>query len=81
MKARLKTILKSFSAEVPVYAVLVAIYFFLVLRFLGERLYNLFRSERQLYAIVSLVLIIGQGYGLELLTRALLGLAKRKGKK
>jgi hypothetical protein len=81
MKQTIKNVFKSFSIELPVYAVLVTIYFLLVLHFLGSWLAQLFRDERTLYAIVALVLILGQGYVLELVTRALLGFIKGKKKK
>ena len=72
MKKDLKSLFKSFSIELPVYAVLVVAYFFLVLHFLGGWLYHLFKEERRWYAITALVLIIAQGFVLEILTRALL---------
>ncbi len=72
MKKDLKNLIKSFSIELPVYAVMVVAYFFLVLHFLGGWLYRLFQEERRWYAIMALVLIIGQGFVLEMLTRALL---------
>ncbi len=75
MKRELKSVLKSFSLELPVYAVAVVGYFFLVLHFLGDWLYHLFRDDRRLYAVLALALIVGQGIVLEVLTRALLVLA------
>lgn len=72
MKRNLKDIFKSFSIELPVYAVVVAIYFYLVLHFLGARLNYMFEHERTWYALLSLLLIIAQGVVLESLTRALL---------
>jgi hypothetical protein len=58
-----------------------AVYVVFVLHFLGGWLFRLFRSERPLYAVVSLVLIVGQGFVLEILARALLGLIKGKKEK
>ena len=81
MNAEARKALKSFSIELPLYAVFVAAYVALVLHFLGGWLYQLFKEERKLYAVVALGLIIGQGYFLELGTRALLGLVKRKAKR
>jgi hypothetical protein len=78
MNQNLKRVFKSFTVELAVYAVLVVAYVLLVLHFLGGWLSELFREERKLYAVVALVLIIGQGYALELITRALLGLIKGK---
>ena len=81
MKTVIKKIFKSFSVELPIYALLVVLYVFLVLHFMGGWLYQLFKAERQLYAVVALVLIVGQGYGLEWGTRALLGLIKGRKEK
>jgi hypothetical protein len=78
MKRGLKDLFKSFSLELPVYAGVVVIYFFLVLHFLGGRLYDIFQHERAWYAIIALLLIVAQGIVLESLTRWLLGLFRRK---
>jgi hypothetical protein len=78
MKKNLRNVLKAFSIELPVYGVLVVAYAFSVLHFLGHWLFQLFRADRQLYAVVALVLIVGQGFVLELFSRALLGLIKGK---
>lgn len=72
---------KSFSIELVVYGALVVAYFFLVLHFLGDWLYHLFREERKTYAAMALLLIIGQGIVLEILTRALLGFIRGKREK
>jgi hypothetical protein len=79
MKRENKAAIKSFIIEAAVYGVLVTGYFFLVLHFLGDALYHMFKEERKLYATVALALIIGQGIVLEILTRALLNLIQRKG--
>lgn len=81
MKKEIKAVFKSFSIELVVYAALVVAYFFLVLHFLSDWLYRLFREERKTYAVAALVLIIGQGFFLEFLTRALLGLIRGKREK
>jgi hypothetical protein len=81
MKKELINVFKSFSIELVVYAALVVAYFFLVLHFLGDHLYELFREERKTYAAVALLLIIGQGIVLEILTRALLGFIRGKREK
>jgi hypothetical protein len=60
---------------------LVVAYVFLVLHWIGNWLFHLFRSERKLYAVVALLLIIGQGFLLENLSRGLLGLIKGKREK
>ncbi|HEX4644562.1 MAG TPA: hypothetical protein VH598_03045 [Verrucomicrobiae bacterium] len=73
MKKEIKSVFKSFAVELVVYTALVIGYFFLVLHFLGNWLFQLYQHERNLYAAVALLLIIGQGILLEILTRALLG--------
>jgi hypothetical protein len=76
MKAEVKRSLLSSLIELAGYAVLVTLYFFLVLAFLGGWLRHLFESDRKLYAVVALGLISGQGLLLELLTRLLLSALK-----
>ena len=60
---------------------LMAAYAFFVLHFLGSWLFRLFKTERGVYAIVALALIIGQGFILEMVSRGLLGLVKGKKEK
>jgi len=64
--------------ELVVYALLVGGYFFLVQRFLGDWLYELFAEKRRSYAAVAVLLMLGQGVVLELVTSFLLGLLERK---
>jgi hypothetical protein len=75
-----KRLLRNFSIEIGIYAILVVIYFLLVLKFLSEPLTNLFNDRLKIYAILALVLIVGQGILLELITSFLverLGLGRR----
>ena len=81
MKRELKTTIKSFGLELLVYGAFVTIYFFCVLHFLGKWLGQLYADERKTYAAVALLLVIGQGFVLEILTRALLDFIRRKGTK
>jgi hypothetical protein len=81
MKSNLKKVFQAFSIELPIYAVLVVAYAFFVLHYLGHWLFQLFTSERKLYAVAALVLIAAQGFILEILSRALLGLIKGKKEK
>ena len=81
MKRDLKAVIKSFGIELLVYAGLVAAYFFLVLHFMGGWLYRLYADERKTYAAVALLLVIGQGFVLEMVTRALLRFIRRKEEK
>src|SRR6266480_4107685 len=60
MKQQAAKSLRAFAIELAVYAVLVVIYFFLVLHLLGDWLYRLEGQHRYIYAGVSLLLIIGQ---------------------
>ena len=76
MKKEVRNSLRSFLVELAVYSVLVVGYFFLVLNFLGPWLYHLFKTERRTYAALALVLIVGQGFLLEILTRLLLAFIK-----
>jgi hypothetical protein len=72
----IKNWLKSFIMELVVYAALVVGYYFLVLHFLGDWIFQLFKDDRKIYAATALGLIVGQGIALEALTRALLAIAK-----
>jgi hypothetical protein len=81
MKQTLKKVFKEFSMELPLYAALMAAYVFFVLHFLGHWLFQLFRTERKLYAVVALALIVGQGLLLSIVASALLGLIKGKPEK
>lgn len=74
-----KKTLRGFLVELLVYAALMAVYYLLVLHLLGGWLYHMFTHERRLYAGVTLGLIIGQGFLLEILTRLLLGWLKGRG--
>ena len=68
MKADAQKALQSFAIELVVYGILVVVYFFLVLHFLGDWLAHLDKSNIKLYALVSLGLIIGQAVVLETIT-------------
>ena len=72
MKKGIESSLKRFALELAVYAGLVTLYYFLVLKFLGSWLDLLFQNDRQTYAGIALGLIIAQGFLLEIITRALL---------
>ena len=60
MKQQAAKSLRAFAIELAVYAVLVTIYFFLVLHLLGDWLYRLESHHRYVYAGVALLLIAGQ---------------------
>ena len=67
---------KAFMVELALYAVLVTGYFFAVLHFLGDWLHDLQAHHTKAYAIVAILLIIGQAVVLESLTTFLLKLLR-----
>jgi hypothetical protein len=69
--------LRVFAAELAIYAVLVAVYFFSVLHLLGSWLYQLDTQHRVLYAVVALLLIAGQAVLLDAVTTLLFRLLRR----
>jgi hypothetical protein len=74
MKKETATTLRAFSIELVVYGFLVVAYFFLVLHFLAGWLYQLEIQHRTTYAVLAILLIIGQAVVLEGLTTLLLRL-------
>ncbi|HUK90633.1 MAG TPA: hypothetical protein VLZ81_09565 [Blastocatellia bacterium] len=76
MNADEKRTLRYFILEMVIYAGLVAAYFYLALIFLGKWLDQLFLTKRKSYAVAALLLIIGQGIVLEMVTTSLLKFIK-----
>jgi hypothetical protein len=74
-KEAIKT-LRAFLIELLVYAVLVVVYFFLVLHFLGDTLHRLEHTHRVTYAVVAVLLMIGQAVLLQNITTVLLRLIR-----
>jgi hypothetical protein len=74
-KETVKTV-RAFAIELVIYAFLVVAYFFLVLHFLGQWLYQLEIHHRYLYAGLSILLIVGQAVLLESLTTFLIRLIR-----
>jgi hypothetical protein len=72
MKTETAKTLRAFLIELVVYSFFVVGYFFLVLHFLGDWLYQLEIHHRYTYAGVALLLIIGQAVVLESITTLLL---------
>ncbi len=72
MKKEAVATLKAFLIELALYGVLVVAYFFLVLHFLGDWLFQLESHHRYTYAGVAILLIIGQAVALESVTTFLL---------
>ena len=76
MEEKPKSALKTFLIELLVYAALIFFYVLLVIRLLGNWLYGLFEHSKIHYAIAALLLIVGQGIALEMLTSLLLKLVR-----
>jgi hypothetical protein len=76
MKKETITTLRAFAIELAIYAVLVVVYFFLVLHFLGGWLYQLETQRRYTYACVALLLMMGQAVLLQNVTTLLLRLIR-----
>ena len=71
-KAEKNRTLRAFLVELAIYIVFVTAYFFLVLHFLADWLQNLHLHHVKLYALMAIVLIMGQAVLLESVTTALL---------
>lgn len=71
-KIKFSTLIRNFIIELVLYAVLVVIYFLVVLRWLGEPLVELFVQNPVVYAPVGLALILIQGVVLEAVTSFLI---------
>jgi hypothetical protein len=74
-KEKIKT-LRAFLVELGVYAVFVTGYFFLVLHYLSGWLQDLHLNHVKVYALATIVLIIGQAVLLESVTTWLLRLLR-----
>jgi hypothetical protein len=74
MKPKARKTLTAFLIELVVYSALVVGYFFAVLHFLADWLNNLEKAHIHIYAVVAIVLIIGQAILLETVTTALMRL-------
>lgn len=78
MNFKLRRSLLSFGLQVAIYSVLTLTYLLGVLYFLSDWIYQIDAKNRQLYALLSLLLIIAQGMVLEALTSSLLNLIHPK---
>jgi hypothetical protein len=76
MKADTSRTLFSFLVELVIYSVLIVIYFFLILHFLGDWLQHLEKENIRFYAVFSITLIIGQAILLEWVTTFLFRLLR-----
>ena len=70
-----------FVVELTIYATLLVAYFFLVLHYLGGWFEDLFDHHRTMYAVMALVIMIGQAAGLELISSGLIWFFGGKRKK
>ena len=70
----IKTLIRNFILELVVYGVLLILYFFAVLQFLGGFLADLFLNHSVVYAFLGLGLIVAQGVLLETITSFLIRL-------
>jgi len=73
-KPDLQKLIRNFAIEMVVYGILLLIYFFAVLRFLGGVLYSLYENNTTLYAVIGLSLIVAQAVLLETITSYLIRL-------
>jgi hypothetical protein len=70
--------LRVFAVELAIYAVLVTVYFFLVLHLLGNWLYRLEMQHRIVYALTAILLIAGQAIVLDAITTLLFRVLRRR---
>ena len=78
MKKETARTLRAFVLELAVYGVLVVVYFFAVLHFLGGWLFQLQQHHHFTYAGVAILLIIGQAVVLQNVTTFLLRIMRRR---
>lgn len=78
MESRPSHAVRSFLVELILYAGLVVVYVFFVISLLREWLDALYERHKVGYAVAALLLIIGQGVVLEMVTTALLRLIRRR---
>jgi uncharacterized oligopeptide transporter (OPT) family protein len=71
MKESIKKAARYLFVGLGIYAVLAALYFLAVLRFLGSWLNWLFHEHRPYYVVASILIMVGQAVGLERLLTAL----------
>jgi cytochrome c biogenesis protein CcdA len=76
-KTKVRRNLRVFAIELVIYSGLVTVYFLVVLHFLSDWLVQLETRHVHTYAIVAILLIIGQAAVLEAVTTGLLRLLRR----
>ncbi len=68
----------AFVFELLIYAALVVTYFVLVIHYMSDWFKHLFDTDRRLFAIMALLIMIGQTVVLEAVSSALIWLVRRK---
>ena len=72
MKSGKKKLIRVFGLQLFIYAVLVTIYLFLIMRYLSDWLVALYEENLTLYAIIALAFIVFQAVLLDWLTTFLM---------
>jgi hypothetical protein len=75
-KPNLRTLIRNLIIEMLIYGLLLVVYFFAVLRLLGDWLMDLFQNQLVVYSVVGLVLIVVQAVVLETVTSFLVRLLR-----
>ena len=75
-QTKIRTLIRNLVLEFVIYAVLLVLYFVLVLQYLSGILFKLFESQIITYAILGLSLIVAQGVVLEAITSFLIRLLR-----
>ncbi|MEW6283690.1 MAG: hypothetical protein AB1758_34080 [Candidatus Eremiobacterota bacterium] len=74
MSSRFRSTLSALLWESAIYAPLVTVYFLLVMHLMSDFLLDLHQRNARLYAVVALVLLLGQAVVLDWLAGALMRL-------
>lgn len=72
MKPAIRKLIRVFGLQLIIYAVLVTVYLFIILRYLSDWLLDLYQTNLPLYAFLSLLFIILQAVLLDWLTTFLM---------
>ena len=72
----IRVLVRNLIIEIFLYGVLLIIYFFVVLQYLGDFLTNLFNNQLYIYAFLGLGLIVVQAVLLEMITSYLIRLLR-----
>jgi hypothetical protein len=74
--SNIKLLIRNLFIEILIYGALLVVYFFVVLRYLGDFLTNLFNEQLFLYSLLGLGLIVAQAVLLETITSYLIRLLR-----